>query len=284
VALVLTFGDPIPWTPYGLLKKLPVFDRLRVSSRYLVLLNLCLAMMAGVAVAEVGRLLRRLRPGADGEGGGAPWRRTAAVAAAWGLALVICVDLVTFGWVRLAGVFEWAPPASPTMSGFHHGRAAKRGDGFRWPWRLVLRNVGLWDCYEPAKPKRRGRVAIGPNRPLVRPLPPASGEVHILAWSPSSMTIEADLTSERPSARIAVNMNYDPNWTAGGGRARDHRGLLAVDVPTGRSTVQLRYRAAHFTAAALISGIAWPAAGTAFFILWRRNRRRHKLARLPSLG
>jgi hypothetical protein len=53
LTLALTIGSFDPWAPYSLLRRLPVFESLRVPSRYTLLAVFALAMAAAAGVAAI---------------------------------------------------------------------------------------------------------------------------------------------------------------------------------------------------------------------------------------
>jgi hypothetical protein len=75
-------------------------------------------------------------------------------------------------------------------------------------------------------------------------------EVTRRAWTPRSIALDVDA---KTPARILVNQSYARGWSAGAGQVVDAGGVLAVDVPAGKSVVTLEYDDALSTASFLVS-------------------------------
>jgi hypothetical protein len=71
------------------------------------------------------------------------------------------------------------------------------------------------------------------------PADPALADVRRVSWSPNSIVL--DVQAKAPTT-IYVNQNWHRKWRASVGVIRNEDGLLAVDVPAGKMTLQLDYR------------------------------------------
>ena len=73
-------------------------------------------------------------------------------------------------------------------------------------------------------------------------------------------------------ARVVVNQNHLPGFRATAGTVADHDGLLAVDLPAGEHSLELRYRPTRLIAGLAASGLAMLAWIVAVAVLVRRSR------------
>lgn len=62
IALALSFGPAAGWSPYDLFTRLPAMSLLRAPARFALLVMLALALLAGVAIADLRRRLGRATP------------------------------------------------------------------------------------------------------------------------------------------------------------------------------------------------------------------------------
>ena len=62
IALALSFGPAAGWSPYDLFTQLPAMSLLRAPARFALLVMLALALLAGVAIADLHRRLGRAAP------------------------------------------------------------------------------------------------------------------------------------------------------------------------------------------------------------------------------
>ena len=236
--VLLGFGAFHAWAPWTLLHAhAPFFRSQHVPSRFLYPAVLCLGL---VAASGVGRLLSRLREGR-------PW----ASAAASAVVLVLGLDVAAVASRPMGQAMTLvAPAAIERASEFHFAERAPQAYVVRdWaaPMYLsMLANTGVLQCY--GTPPFEGRGAVARRAPGYRGEAFVDGgRASVSRWTPSSATIAVE--GARGGARLVYNMNHDPGWTArvvSGGRASDARveadhGRVALGVPEGDSTVELRY-------------------------------------------
>ncbi len=219
-ALVLGNGALRPWP---LLHALPVFDALRVPSRFLGVATFYLALLAGLALDALAK------SGAPRSAG-----RIAATALAWLVVLGATTDLAV---VTRPIVDRWkAPPigAGLTADAFHLAPVADYHARYA---HLPREDLGTTGCYEGAM---RWTVApglwLGPV-PQVRATAP--GRVHASGRTPSRLYAEVDLPAP---TRLVWNSNFDPGWRPSHGAAVDDAGRLAIDAPAGRYRLDVRFR------------------------------------------
>jgi hypothetical protein len=214
---VFALGDHGDASPWSLLHRLPVYDSLRVPSRFAVLLTLFLALAAGMALDW---LLRKLPRGRDAIG--------------WLAVFAIGAD---FAAVHARVVDRWHDPpirSAPVAQRMHLAGGLSYGRDFPSLPRL---NIGTTECYEAIRldpvpglwtgDVAQARVAEG------------RGEVH--AWGRTTTRLWADVTLPE-AGRVLFNQNHAPGWRSDRGAVANDRGLLAVDAPAGRQRIEVVYR------------------------------------------
>jgi hypothetical protein len=245
----LMLGNLGPLSPFSLLHRLPVYDSLRVPSRFAVFVTFYLALLA----AHGCELLLQRAP-----------RPTLSRALGALLAAAVCVDLSTASWpaVRL-----WKePPLSgePSAEHFH----LERRDYYRFYASYPRLNLGTPTCYVGGMNWPVSHALwLGPSAQLR--LTRAAGR--ILSWTRSPNVLHADVELKQP-ARLVANQNFAPGYRSNIGTPIEDRGRLALDLPAGKHAIELRYRPKEFVPSAAIScaGIVV----VAWLLLRRRSRHR----------
>ena len=226
LSLAVALGNLGPGSPWELLHRLPVFENLRVPTRFGVFTVLVLAFLAGLAVSEGERWLRgRL----TGRWTGRLARLLPAV-----VALGVAADVAWFNTHKFEGEWiEQAPdpdePAAPMVQS-------------QGSWKRMYdhpaHNRGSITCQEPNAVPKSPRVR--PQQHEYGVQPPGAGTVRLVSWSPNRIDLEVELRSE---AQVWVNQNHHDGWTVDVGRMDPIEGQLAVRLPTGKQRVRLVYRA-----------------------------------------
>jgi hypothetical protein len=225
-SLAVALGHLGPWSPWELLHRLPVWENLRVPTRFGVFTVLVLAFLAGLAVTEGERWLRARLAGR--------WTRWVARLLPAVVALGVAADVAWFNTHKFKG--EWiekAPdpdePAAPMVQS-------------QGTWKRMYdhpaHNRGSITCQEPNPVPKSPRVRTQSSEYGV--LPTGAGTVRLVAWSPNRIDLEAELQSE---ARVWVNQNHHEGWTTDVGRVDPIDGQLAVRLPAGKHRFRLVYRA-----------------------------------------
>jgi hypothetical protein len=220
LSLVLGNG---PLRPWPLLHSLPVFDSLRVPSRFLGVATFYLALLAGLGLDRLAAL-------------GAPrsHARRAAVVLAWLIALGATVDI---GATTRAIVDRWKEPAIGTelaAPSFHFVSVPNYSARYA---RLPRENLGTTGCYEGGM---RWNVAPGlwlGDVPQARV--PGPGRILESHRTPSRLVAELELPQP---ARVVWNSNFDPGWRPSRGVPVDDAGRLAIDAPAGRYRLEVVFR------------------------------------------
>ena len=232
-ALVVGNGALRPWP---LLHTLPVFDSLRVPSRFLGVATFYLAVLAGLALDRLARA-------------GAPrsaLRRTLVVLA-WLMVLGTAIDIAA---TTRPIVDRWKDPpigAEPSAREFHLVHVANYQARYA---RLPRSNTGTSGCYEGAM---RWNVAAGlwtGDGPQVRV--PRPGRLIASERTPSHLFAEVELPQP---ARVVWNSNFDPGWQPSVGTLVDDNGRLAIDLPAGRHRLDVRFRPALLLPSLVLSAL-----------------------------
>lgn len=253
VGLAIAAGSALPFGPWALMKKLPLFRDLRVPSRYILVTALAASLLAAAAAQWLlsARAYRRL-------------------AMALLFALLAGESLAyTVGLYRSTPLQTWpsAPAGTPLYQVQSHWRTMLPD---------ILLNHGVIGCDEEAPLQRAKELDLG-DVPQARLLEPDAGDVTLTRFAPSRIDLSLRLTRETV---VLVNSNWNEHWQTSLGtiekfgdkhpRDRDG-GRLALRLPAGTHAVVLRYRPRTAVIGAWLSLIGGIAA-LALFIGARRKR------------
>jgi len=226
--------------------KLPPFSSLHVPSRFLVLVAVSLAVLAGFGVQQLSARRRG---------------RFACVV------LLFLSSAVAWsnGPPNLKYVF--AKPnetmaASPTFQQFFdHERRDQR------MLAVARSNRGLLNCYDYS---HLDTAAVASNHPTYKgeQYIVGEGEVHLTRWSPN--VLEYDVNVPGP-ATLVVNQNFHAPWrlTEGAGTVASRAGLISVQLPAGSQHIVLEYVSRGFRIGVFMALLGL--AGVIF--LFRREKR-----------
>jgi hypothetical protein len=258
LVLFLAFmtGEHGPASPWSLVHRLPVYDSLRVPSRFAVFFTLYLGLLAGHGLDLVAQKLARVpRPLA-------PVLRALPFLAVGGIA----ADLVI---VHFPVINRWTDP--PVVTNFvseRHYLTERHAYG-RFYASFPRMNLGSRGCYE-AMTFTPARGLWTGDRPQARLLRTAGS---VRAWGRTSSRVWADVTLEQ-SGRVLFNQNYAPGWRSSAGTVVSNAEMLAVDLPKGSYHLALRYRPRT-----LLPGACLSALGTLCALaLWFSKRGRRAMA------
>jgi len=252
---------PLPW---WVLKKLPLFNHLRVPSRFTVIAGMFMCVLIGVAVDEwAAPVLARWRS-ADPRAR----RRGVLVLVA---AAVFLVDAVSFNILQWGQTFSAPPYHEPHAASFHQA-PGNRGRMYVYP----AANQGSLSCFEETPLEISPRLR--PNLPADEYLrEPDAGTVRRILWSPNRIDLDVDL---RRPATVLVNQNFGAGWHAKGGEIANEGGLLAARVTVGHHRVTFSYLPRAVVVGGTISLLT--AAGAAAFVVVSIRRRRRAATTSPS--
>lgn len=267
----LAMGDFGEWTPFHLLKALPLFKQLRFPDRYMVVVLFFVAVGAARGITRLEDALPGLVR--------VTWERVDSALRAPGRVLRFVLSKMPKSWQREEAEMRKRPKAGAPAElvwiaiglaawfAYDKGRpfleevlagvrikpgtmyvqeAPRRFDGEFKQHRGNRRdahvfppmNMGTIYCVAgnplPESPRLRGDLAQEEY-----PEDPSKATVKRLAWSPNEIELEVDA---REPARIFVNQNWAPAWHSDVGVVKSVDKLLAVDVPAGKHVVRLAYR------------------------------------------
>lgn len=263
-------GNKDTFFPWTLTQHLPVFDNLRVPSRFAVLFNFFFALLAALALQELVDLLGRLRR----------FRFLGWVSVVVPALIVIgaTVDIFLVN-VPINDRWDGAPLYALDTDDRYYVEAGR--DTWTYYSSLPRMNRGSRFCNEAIAIEIPRRLWSGPG-PQAR-LEETGGRV--IDWGRTSNTVWADVELEEPGT-VLFNQRWAVDWESNVGQVRDLDHQLAVDAPAGRHRIEVRYfpreippLAALFVVGSLLAllnarwGTAarWAALGRAL-TPWRRRR------------
>lgn len=229
------------------LRALPLYSTLRYPERFLIPFAMYAVGLGALGLTAL--LARRSRASA--------W---AFVAAAALLALDAGVLVRNHWFAASARQTTAAPPRIDRA--FHQAR------GTRWAAALYppmsRGSLSCWDAFPvPQSPALRADLA---DETYVAD--PGAGAAKTTRWSPARVDFEADLSAP---ARVRVNQNWHPGWTASSGEVVSDDGLVAVALPAGKHVVTLAFRPRSGLGGGAVSLVALAACAA---IAWRGRRAR----------
>jgi hypothetical protein len=228
----LMFGNLSELAPYSLLHRLPVYDSLRVPSRFAIFVTFYIALLAAHSLDFC---LRRLQ------------NRRLVIAATSVCVIGIYADLVSASWSTVE-LWHEAPLSAAEPAPEFYLLPGKQYASFASYPRL---NVGTTNCYVGGMNWPISPALWRGHEPQVR-LPLDGGELH--EWQSSPNTYRVTLTALEPT-RVLFNRNFARGYESNLGALVEEQGLLALDVPAGDHAILLRYRPPELVPSAAISGV-----------------------------
>jgi hypothetical protein len=248
----IMLGNLGPYAPWSLLHELPVFDSLRVPTRFAMFFTLYVALLAAQAIDGVLELSRKLGSGP------ARFLPHATLVLLTLMAAGQLFDTIT---VSRPVVQLWrgeplddSPPAER-----HHlvaGRYAQRYASYP---RL---NLGTPQCYAGAMNWVVSRALWVGDKPQVR-VYEGEGTVYEVRHTPSEWSADIEMKS---AGRVWFNQNFADGWRVNVGSIVSDQNLLAVDLPPGRHALQLRYAPRELLWCVLLSAFGFIAIGLVGFL------------------
>jgi hypothetical protein len=228
----LMLGNVGRFAPFTWLHRLPVYDSLRVPSRFAVFVTFYLALLAAHSCDWLWHKLSRPK-----------------LTLVLGSLLVAYV-LVDLGAASYPLVSEWHQPAlsHATPAETYH---LVSHNYQRWYASYPRLNLGTRACYAGGMNWPQSRALWDGPSPQLRVL---SGHGSIENWHRTPHAVSAELTLPEP-ARIVVNQNYSRGYVSSVGQVVSDHKRVALDLPAGQHRVELRYRPPEFAPTAAISGI-----------------------------
>jgi hypothetical protein len=205
------------------MQALPVYGTLRYPERYLILCGLVVSVLAARGVTITGAFARfaRRRRGL--------WRT---IHAALVLGLLANLGPLAYQHYATAATRDLAAEPLSIEAPFHQARGNRFEVAYYAP--MQRGSLSCWDAYPvPESPLLEGDLAAEESLE-----DPSAGHLTERAWSPNRIDLDVEL--DRP-ARVRVNQNWHAGWRTNVGEVKSERGLLVVDLPAGRSALQLRF-------------------------------------------
>ena len=248
--LSLTLGHAGLLSPWTLLHQLPVFDSLRVPTRFVVMFLLYFSLLLGSALdawrAPTTRRIGRWASPMTALG----WVRHAGP---WLCLLWIGTSLVGHHRSVLDGMWKDPPAAvdSSKRSERFYIRVAPRAYESHMqhpaPPQFPSANVGTGYCYTGMAYRPAPGIWVGQTA-QVRATP--NGRVE--SWGSTTRSLWAVVTLQQPG-RAIFNQTFSPGWRADTGNLMVDRGRIAVELPPGRHRVEVEYRPVLFPWAIVVS-------------------------------
>lgn len=274
VLFVIAVGGFHDLSPWSIMHKVPGLSSTGLSSRFMALLSLHIAILLGIGITALqkrGSLLNtRKNDNIKQESSNTSIAITTAI--------VVAGVLITINLIRAATPFNnpftiqqasidhqvmftqhllhEAPELQETLIGTSSMKVSGPPTG----------NFGILDCYNPSTD----------NLPKItstaeKPIPPLNGEEYVVlgggsaelrSWTPQQISIHT--TSENES-RLIVNQNYFPGWRASNNKpikpydpaildvSKSRFGLISVEVEKGEYDVVLSYKPRSFRSGLIIT-------------------------------
>jgi hypothetical protein len=242
VFLAFMMGDRGPASPWALLHALPVYESLRVPTRFAVLFTLYLGLLAGVGLEVLRARFPKLAP------------------AAYLIIAVIGADMLI---VHFPTINRWTyPPVGSDLVAkqYHLSTLHYKTHYASFP-RMHLGSRG---CYEAMAFKPAKGLWVG-ERPQARLLQGKTGE--LLGFSRTNNRVRLEVRMDGPG-RLLVNQNYAPGFRTSVGKIIEHEGKLALELPAGKHEIEVRY-----LPATLVPGLLMSALGILLSLAWWRRPR-----------
>jgi hypothetical protein len=254
VFMGLMMGEHGDFSPWSVVHRLPIYDSLRVPSRFAVFFTLYLALLAGYALDQVRAVLARVQRPA--------WLRRVLPLVPYLALLGIGIDLAI---VHGPILNRWRDP--PIVTNFvspRHYLSAQHAYG-RYYASFPRMNLGSRGCYEAMNFTPATGLWTG-DRPQARVV---HGLGVVLAWGRTTSRVWADVKLEG-AGRVLFNQNYAPGWQSANGEVVSDNGRLAVEVSGGTRRIALVYRPRT-----LVPGVCLSLLGAllALALVWRLPRK-----------
>jgi hypothetical protein len=241
----LMLGNVGDFAPYSLLHHLPVYDSLRVPSRFAIFLTFYLALLAAHAL-DLG--LRRLQ--------------TPRLATSIGVlfAAGVCCDLIVASWPE-TNLWTSAPLSEEPAAQAFHLVARNYHESYASYPRL---NLGTRVCYVGGMNWPVSSALWLGARPQID-VPAQTGELQHWERTPNRFRARLKLHSQ---ARLRFNQNAATGFGSNTGTLTQAKGLLALDLPAGEHDLTVRYHPPELLPSAAVSGIGLLGL---LALLWRRR-------------
>jgi hypothetical protein len=228
----LMLGNVSEYAPYSLLHHLPVYDSLRVPSRFAIFFTFYVALLAGHALDAAMSRLQRPR---------------LATSISVLVAVGVGCDLLAASWPQVT-LWKGAPLSEEPAAQDFHLVARNYHESYASYPRL---NLGTRVCYVGGMNWPVSSALWLGARPQVD-VPAQLGQLQHWQRTPNSFRARVSLHA---AARIRFNQNFAAGFVSSTGTLTEATGLLALDLPAGEHDLTVRYRPATLAPSAAVSGI-----------------------------
>jgi hypothetical protein len=240
-ALWLASGYASSPSLFGLLRRAPLFSTLRYPERYLTIFALVGAVLAARGVGFAMCIVRKKKwtpSSAAPATAGSLRKLIRALPPLLAASLLFAIGPLVDNIHLAARGRELDAPPPQVARPFHQAR------GTRWALaQYAPMSRGCLSCWE-AYPVPESPLLSADLEHEEYLVDAQAGRLVERAWSPNTIALSADL--ERP-ATVRVNQNFHPGWRISSDRGaalvtKNDEGLLAVDLPAGKTDFVLRFR------------------------------------------
>ena len=258
----LMMGSVTEWSPWPLLHELPMFDSLRVPSRFVVFFMFYAVLLGAVGLDRVDRLISKFRP------------------LRLSFAAVPLLVAAQIGWGNAAVIDRWRGEPIPEMAAAGHHYLLPWSEYGRYAQFPAL-NVSNTGCYTGMTFRQARGLWVGPA-PQAR-VEGRSGEILSAARTSNTMTAEATMTE---AGHVTFNQTWAEGWRSSvGSLTKDRLGRIVVVLGPGEQQhLRLWYEPPTLsTALALgVLGLTLPAAWWWGVSWWRRRPRQPLSIKKPT--
>jgi hypothetical protein len=233
-AIWLAAGYAAKLSLFAGLKRIPIYQTLRYPERFLVLFALPAMVLAAMGIAHLQTMSRRKKWGA------------AVLTLASFLLLANLGPLISNAHAAAHG----RPMVAPPQPGDNAPADFRNARGTRWAIAYYPSMArGSLSCYD-AYPVPQSPLLRGDLKAEEYFKDPTAGTVTRTSWSPNKIVLDVDA---KKAGRVMVNTNWHVGWHSDVGTVVDDKGLLAIDVPEGHSTMTLNFLSREAVGGAFIT-------------------------------
>jgi len=245
----LGLGNFAVCSPWNILQKLPVFNFMRVPSRFLIYFIFSFSILSGLLLERFARLPRL--------------PRVVRLAVVFSLLAFITYDLTKVNRIILKRSFR-IENVYPTEPGeFRQKRQGALYGAYSAMYPDLVRNRGVIDGYEPMPIEIKALPSGHDDYRGEFYLLSGNGRASLSSWSPNKIVIDVRADSD---CVLVINQNYDINWkTNSRYPAVSADGLLSVRVTPADGEVVLYYLPNSF-----LLGLGFLLLGLLLFLFRRR--------------
>lgn len=228
----LMLGNVGELAPYSLLHHVPVYDSLRVPSRFAIFVTFYLALLAAHALEDGLRHVLRGRLATN----------VGALVAAG-----VCCDLLVVSWPQV-NMWSGKPLSKDAAAEEFHLVSRNYHKSYASYPRL---NLGTRVCYVGGMNWQVSDALWVGASPQIK-VPAPAGELQHWERTPNTFRARVSL---RSAARLRFNQNAARGFVSTIGTVSEANGLLALDLPAGDHDVTVRYQPAELAPSAAVSGV-----------------------------